>query len=51
VPISVQVVTGQTLAEQNHNSLEDLTQTVPDVHVGPSGATSDMYIRGMVRWQ
>jgi len=47
VPISVQVVTGQTLAEQNHNSLEDLTQTVPDVHVGPSGATSDMYIRGI----
>jgi len=33
VPISAQVVSGQTLKELNYNSLSELTQTVPGVHV------------------
>lgn len=47
VPISAQVIGGQSLTTRSLSSLEDLTQTVPAVHVGPSGATSDMYIRGI----
>lgn len=47
VPISAQVVGGQALSDQNFNSLGDLSQTVPSVHVSSGGATSDMYIRGI----
>jgi iron complex outermembrane receptor protein len=37
VPVSVQVINGDSLAEQNQNSLSDLTPTVPAVHVSRSG--------------
>src|SRR6202051_4220293 len=47
VPISAQVVSGQVLTDQNLNSLPDLSQTVPAVHIGSSGRTSDLYIRGI----
>jgi iron complex outermembrane recepter protein len=49
VPISVQVISGQTLAEQNFNSFEDLTQTVPGVHIslGPSSGGDNIFIRGV----
>ena len=48
VPVSAQVVTGQALGQQNFNTLEQLTQTVPDVHVANSGSFSnDLYIRGI----
>jgi iron complex outermembrane recepter protein len=47
VPISAQVVSGHVLTDQNLNSLTDLTQTVPAVHIGSSGRTDDLYIRGI----
>jgi iron complex outermembrane receptor protein len=48
VPVSAQVVTGQALGQQNFNTLEQLTQMVPDVHVANSGSFSnDLYIRGI----
>jgi iron complex outermembrane recepter protein len=50
VPVSVQVVGGQTLLEQNHNSLDELSQTLPGVHVGNSGGnnySNNLYIRGV----
>jgi iron complex outermembrane recepter protein len=47
VPVSVQVIGGQTLAAENLNSLGDLAQTTPALHVSAGGATSDMYIRGI----
>jgi iron complex outermembrane receptor protein len=47
VPISVQVVSGQTLTDQNLNSLEDVSATVPSVHIGENGRSSDLYIRGI----
>jgi len=49
VPISVQVVSGKTLSDNNFNSLDSLTQTIPDVHVGSSAGSfsNDLYIRGI----
>ena len=47
VPISVQVVGGQAIGQQNQNSLQDLTQVMPDVHVSFNAANTDMYIRGI----
>jgi iron complex outermembrane receptor protein len=49
VPISAQVISGKTLSEQNFNSLENLTQTVPGVNVTTGGgAQSDtLVIRGV----
>jgi iron complex outermembrane receptor protein len=47
VPISAQVIGGQQLVNQNLSNLQDLSQTVPSVHVSAGGATSDMYIRGI----
>jgi iron complex outermembrane receptor protein len=47
VPISTQVISGQTLGTQNLNSLVDLSQTVPSVHVSTGAASGDMYIRGI----
>src|SRR5258708_4661585 len=41
VPISAQVISGAVLAEQNHNSLEELTQTVPGVHIANSSGFSN----------
>ena len=47
VPISVQVVTGASLGERNLNSLNDLSQTLPDVHIGSGARSNDLYIRGI----
>jgi iron complex outermembrane recepter protein len=47
VPISTQVIGGQTLTDRNLNSLVDLSQTVPSVHVSTGAASGDMYIRGI----
>jgi iron complex outermembrane receptor protein len=47
VPISAQVVTGDALVTHNQTNLRELTQTLPAVHVNPSGPASDMYIRGV----
>jgi iron complex outermembrane receptor protein len=48
VPISAQVIGNQILTEQNYNSLEELTEVVPSVHIGNSdGFSNDLYIRGI----
>jgi iron complex outermembrane recepter protein len=47
VPISVQVISGQTLKEQNYNNLQDLTQTVPAVHISSGLSSNQLFIRGI----
>jgi iron complex outermembrane recepter protein len=47
VPVSVQVVSGQTLELQNLNSLEDVGQVVPSVHINATGSGGQMFIRGI----
>jgi iron complex outermembrane receptor protein len=47
VPISAQVINSQALAAQNHTTLEELTQIVPEVHVGTNELSNDIYIRGI----
>ena len=50
VPISVQAISGQVLAEQNFNSFDELAQVVPGVHIGNGGGnnfSNDFYIRGI----
>ncbi len=45
VPISAQVIDSRALAEQNQNTLRELTETVPGVHV--SANNNQMFIRGI----
>jgi len=47
VPISAQVIGGQAIAEQNFNTLEDLSRTVPSVQVSSGFFASNLYIRGV----
>ncbi|HVW67924.1 MAG TPA: TonB-dependent receptor, partial [Steroidobacteraceae bacterium] len=47
VPISVQAVGGQALVERNLDSLADLAETVPGVHIGVGARSDDLYIRGI----
>ena len=47
VPISIQVLSGQTLALQNSNSMSDLSQKTPGVNVSANGRANDMFIRGI----
>src|SRR5882724_8230164 len=47
VPISIQVLSAQTLANQNQNSFEDLSQTLPGVNIAASGWADSLYIRGV----
>jgi iron complex outermembrane receptor protein len=47
IPISAQVIGGQTLAEENHTSLEELTETVPAVHISTGGYENNVFIRGI----
>jgi iron complex outermembrane recepter protein len=46
VPISIHVISSQTLAEQNYNSLRDLSLTVPGVHI-ENGNGQNIFIRGI----
>lgn len=48
VPISALVASGEQLALQNNNDLNELTQTVPGLHIGNNdGRSMDLYIRGI----
>ena len=47
VPISAQVINGQTLADENYNSLDELARTVPAVHVSAGNYNNDLFIRGI----
>jgi outer membrane receptor protein involved in Fe transport len=46
VPISVNVVGGQTLAENNITNLEDLSATLPAVKISQTPTSDQLYIRG-----
>lgn len=47
VSISVQVISGEALAEQNYNSLEELAQSLPGLHISTGGASNNIFIRGI----
>jgi iron complex outermembrane receptor protein len=47
VPISIQVVNAQALANQNQDSFESLSQTLPGVNIAASGWADSLYIRGV----
>jgi outer membrane receptor protein involved in Fe transport len=47
VPIAVLSVSGERLAQQNIGRLEQLTATLPNVHVGESGVLDNVFIRGI----
>lgn len=47
VPIAVQVISSEVLAEQNHNTLEEMSQTIPGVVIKLGGTSNDLYIRGI----
>ena len=47
VPVSVQVVVGDTLARQNLDSLTDVSKTVPSVTVAGAGRSTALFIRGI----
>ncbi len=47
VPISAEVVSGQTIAQENANTLTELAQTTPSIHINSTGATGQMFIRGI----
>jgi len=47
VPISLQVISNETLKERNFVSLTDLAQTLPGVHMGTEANSNSIYIRGI----
>jgi iron complex outermembrane receptor protein len=47
VPISAQVVSNVQLAQQNFNTLDDLSQTLPAVHIASADGSNELYIRGI----
>ena len=47
VPVSVQVIGGAQLEEQNQNSLTDLARTVPDVHISTGDKSNSLSMRGI----
>jgi outer membrane receptor protein involved in Fe transport len=47
VPISAQVISSSDLAEQNQNSLNELTATLPGVTVSSGGFSNNLFIRGI----
>jgi iron complex outermembrane recepter protein len=47
VPISADVISGQTLADSNLNSLAEMAQTTPGLQVNGTGAGGQLFIRGV----
>ena len=47
VPVSVQVVSSAKLAQENFNSFEGLSQTLPAVHVSTNSDSAAIFIRGI----
>jgi outer membrane receptor protein involved in Fe transport len=47
VPVSVQVISSATLYEQNHNSLSELSEVIPDLHVESGGYDNHLFMRGV----
>lgn len=47
VPISAEVLERQILMEQNLNSLNDVSEVMPSVHIGSNSRSANLYIRGI----
>ena len=47
VPLSAVVVGEAARTQQNLQSLAELTQTIPSVHIGSNGRSNELYIRGI----
>jgi outer membrane receptor protein involved in Fe transport len=47
VPISAEVINSQTLTGLNLNSLTEMAQTTPGIHINPTGAGGQLFIRGV----
>src|SRR5258708_9940752 len=47
VPISAQVVTGVQRLKDNLNSLNDVAETTPSIHIGNNGHSSELFVRGI----
>src|ERR1700748_2439818 len=46
VPVSLQVISSETLAQQNRDSLQDLAETVPGLHIVSRASADLINIRG-----
>jgi outer membrane receptor protein involved in Fe transport len=47
VPISAEVVSGQTLADYNIRSLSELSQSIPGIQLNATAASGQFFIRGI----
>ena len=47
VPISAEVVSGQTLADYNIRTLTELSQSIPTIQLNPTAAGGQFFIRGI----
>jgi iron complex outermembrane recepter protein len=47
VPIALSVVSGEFIGEQGIDDLEALSGLIPNVHVGKSGSSNQIFIRGI----
>src|SRR5271170_3956460 len=47
VPVSMQVISGAALVQQNINSLDEVAGIAPSVHVAQGVATDEVYMRGI----
>jgi outer membrane receptor protein involved in Fe transport len=47
VPLSAVIIGEQLRTSQNLQSLGDLAQTIPSIHIGNNGRSNDLYIRGI----
>jgi len=47
VPISIEVITGEQRIEENQNSLFDLQESVPSLHIGVGGPSNRIFMRGI----
>jgi len=47
VPLSAVIIGEQFRTSQNLQSLGDVAQTIPSVHIGTNGRSNDLYIRGI----
>jgi iron complex outermembrane recepter protein len=47
VPISAEVINGQTISRLNLDSLTQVAETVPSIHINSTGAGGQFFIRGI----
>jgi len=47
VPISAQVISGQTLSDYNIRTLSELSQSLPGIQLNPTAASGQFFIRGI----